>query len=145
VFEDNRQQNTMKNKALTLTVLSALLLPLLGCEKEEKKAPPPASVGPFQVNGDTGQATGEAFGIRFDVAGATGVDTKFDLSGNPGHSSKAEITLAEDLKIQLEPLEEGNPVAFHLNGKKIGDLERGSNVEIDKDRSVTINGKKQEQ
>lgn len=121
-----------------LTMFCAILLSVIGCEKKS----PPVSVGPFDVNRDTGVATGEAFGIHFNVEGASLGETQSNLSGNPHYSSPAEITLGEDLKIKLETMNEGTSVAFQLNGRKFGSLGKGDEVVIDKARNVTVNGEK---
>ena len=119
--------------------LCALLLALVGCEK--KAATLPVSDGTWTVNHDTGMATGkDAFGIDFEMAGATKVESKFDLSGNPENSSRVEVALADDLEIELVTMNGGDIVAFHLNGRKFGNLKRGDKVVIDEERNVTVNG-----
>lgn len=126
----------MKHSTLPIT-FCALLLLVVGCEK---KAAPVAS-GPLSVNGETGMATGQVLGIEFKVAGADGAKIKSDLSGSPQSPSRAEITLADDLKLKLQATNEGKSVSFELNGKSFGNLEKGDKVEIAKDRSVMVNGK----
>ena len=119
--------------------LCALLFALVSCGRKTTST---TSVGPFNVDGDTGMATGQAFGIGFKAAGATGAEVTSNLSGSNQSSSRAEITLADDLKIALETAEEGDSVAFQLNGKKLGNLEKGDEVTIGEDRDVTVNGEK---
>lgn len=126
----------MKRQTLLVT-FCAILLSVVGCERKAA----PVAVGPFDVNSETGMATGQALGIAFQVAGASGAEVTSDLSGSPQSSSRAEITLADDLKIKLQAMDEGNSVRFELNGKNFGNLERGDKVEIEKDRSVVVNGK----
>ncbi len=126
----------MKHQTLLVT-FCALLLLVAGCEKPAA----PVTTGPFNVNSETGMATGQALGIDFNVAGADGAKVKSDLSGSPESSSRAEITLADDLKINLQTMDEGKSVRFELNGTDFGNLEKGDKVEIAKDRSVMVNGK----
>ena len=126
----------MKHQTLLVT-FCAILLSVVGCERKAA----PVAVGPFHVNSETGMATGQALGIEFKVAGASGAEVTSDLSGSPQSSSRVEITLADDLKIKLQAMDEGNSVSFELNGKNFGNLERGDKVEIEKDRSVVVNGK----
>ncbi|MEZ5431230.1 MAG: hypothetical protein R3F31_08645 [Verrucomicrobiales bacterium] len=64
-----------------LTMFCAILLSVIGCEKKS----PPVSVGPFDVNRDTGVATGEAFGIHFNVEGAS--------LGKPNRTSPVTLTI----------------------------------------------------
>jgi hypothetical protein len=128
----------MKHKKLI--VLFCALLALLGCGKKEIAIS--SEVGPFNVNSDTGTATGQAFGIEFNVAGASGAAVKSDLSGSPKSSSRTEITLADDVKINLQTMNEGTSVTFDVNGKKFGTLKRGDKVEIEKSRNVMVNGEK---
>lgn len=109
---------------------------MVGCDRKET----PFTVGPFDVNGKTGVATGHAFGIEFNVEGAPGAEIKSNLSGSPESSSRTEITFAEDLRINLETMNEGESVTFELNGKNLGDLERGDKVEIEKSRNMLVNG-----
>ncbi len=93
------------------------------------------------MNSDTGVATGkDAFGIDFEVAGATRASSRFELHGNTKYSSWAEITLADDLRIRLATRDEGSLVTFQLNGRNFGDLKRGDQVVIDEERNVTVNG-----
>lgn len=125
----------MKHQTSVVT-LCAIFLSGGGCERKASSV-----VGPFDVNGETGMATGQAFGIEFKAAGASGVEVKSDLSGSPESSSRTDITLADDLKIKLQTMDEGKSVAFELNGRKLGNLERGDKVEIEKGRSVVVNGK----
>jgi hypothetical protein len=127
----------MKNKTLLATFL-AILLSVIGCDRKES----PVKVGPFNVNGSTGIATGQAFGVAFNVEGASGAEVTSTISASPQSSSQAEMTLADDLKIKLQTLDEGNAVSFELNGKTFGKLQRGDKVEIDKSRNVRINGAK---
>ncbi len=121
-----------------LATFCAILLAVVGCERKET----PVAVGPFNVSRDTGVATGQAFGIEFNVEGASGAEIKSDLSGSPKSSSRTEITLADDLKIKLQTINEGKSVTFELNGKNFGDLKRGDKVEIEKSRNVLVNGGK---
>lgn len=130
----------MKHQTI-ITTLCALLLALLSCEG--KTTYPPVSDGAFSVNSDTGMATGnDAFGIDFEVAGADRAESKSELNGNPKYSSRAEITLADDLTIELVTKDEGKLVNFRLNGRSFGDLKRGEKVVIDEERNVTVNGEK---
>ena len=126
----------MKYKTIITTLCAVLAL--LGCDR--KTIATSSEVGPFNVNGNTGKATGQAFGIEFNVAGASGAEVTSDLSGSPKSSSRAEITLADDLKIKLQTMNEGTSVTFDLNGKNFGTLERGDKVEIEKSRNVIVNG-----
>jgi hypothetical protein len=116
------------------------LFALLGCDKEEILTP--AKFGPFNVNTDTGVATGQAFGIEFSMVGATGAEFKTRLSGAVKIPSWAEITLAEDLKIRLQTIIGSTAVDFDFNGKNYGKLESGDKVEIDKSRNLIVNGEK---
>lgn len=125
----------MKNKTL-LATFCVILLSVIGCGKKET----PVTVGPFAVNGGTGVATGQAFGVAFTVAGATGAEVTSEISASPKSSSRADITLADDLKINLQTIAEGHSVSFDLNGKPFGQLQRGDKVEIDKSRNVRVNG-----
>ena len=127
----------MKHQIILVT-FCAIISSLVDCEKK----PTPESAGPFHVNGETGSATGQAFGIEFIAEGASGVDVKSELSGSPQSSSRTEITWADDLKVELQTNNEGKSVAFELNGKSFGDLEKGHKVLIAKDRSLTVNGEK---
>lgn len=122
-----------------LATFCAILLSVVGCEKGFRNV---SAVPSFHVNSDTGLATGQAFGIEFKAEGATGVETKFELSASQESASQAEITLADDLKIKLLTKIKSESVAFELNGKSFGDLEKGAVVAIAKDRSVTVNGEK---
>lgn len=124
-------------KFQTIIAATCALFALLGCEK---KAVTTSAVGPFDVNGETGTATGQAFGIEFNVAGASGAEITSDLSGSPKSPSRAEIALADDLKINLATMDEGNSVTFELNGNTFGNLQRGDKVEIEKSRNVLVNG-----
>lgn len=121
-----------------LPAFFAILISLVGCERRAT----PVTVGPFEVNSETGVATGKAFVIEFNVAGATGADVTSELAGSPESTSRAEITLADDLKINLQTTEGCNAVTFELNDHSFGALERGSKVEIETDRSVMVNGEK---
>lgn len=114
------------------------LLALLGCDK--KTITTSSEVCPFNVNGNTGMATGQAFGIEFKVAGASRVEVVTDISASPQSSSRAEIALADDLKIKLQTMTEGASVMFDVNGKNFGTLERGDKVEVEKSRNVMVNG-----
>lgn len=87
-------------------------------------------------------ANGQAFGIQFKAEGASGMRTTSELDTSRKSSSKAVITLADDLKIKLQTKPKSELVAFELNGKSFGDLKAGDKVEIAKDRSVTVNGEK---
>lgn len=116
------------------------LLALPGCEKTPVS--PSAAVGPFEVNGETGTATGQAFGIEIKVAGASRAEVTSDLSGSPEFTSRAVITLADDVRIQLQTNAEGDSVTFELNGKSLGTLQRGDKVEIDGTGEVVVNGEK---
>lgn len=127
----------MKHRTIIAT-LCAILLALPGCERTAA----PGTVGPFDVNGGTGVATGQAFGIEFKVSGASKAEVTSGLSGNPRYSSRAEITLADDLRIARETVGEGNSVTLQLNGKEFGDLERGDEVVIEADRSVMVSGER---
>ena len=129
----------MKHQVVIAT-LCCLLLALSSCQKETASSS--VSVGPFNVNSDTGMANGQAFGIDFKAAGVSGAEVTFELHGNPQYSSRAEITLADDLNIELETVNEGNSVAFQLNGKKFGNLSKGDEVVIEEERNVTVNGEK---
>lgn len=133
----SNQAHSMKHQAVVAT-FCALLLALPGCQKDTTSSS--VSVGPFNVNSDTGMASGQAFGIDLKAAGASGAEIKFELHGNPQYSSRAEITLADDLNIKLETMNEGDAVAFQLNGKKYGTLAQGDEVAIDEERNVTVNG-----
>lgn len=121
-----------------LALFGTLFVALVGCQAETTSL----SSGSFNVNGNTGVATGEALGIYFEVANATGVQSKALLkAGQPEHTSaRTEITLADDAVIQLEMLESGSPISFQLNGKEFGTLNEGDRVVIDENRNVTVNG-----
>ena len=123
---------------LTLILLSILLTPLVGCQEPTTSI----SSGSFNVSGNTGLATGQALGIDFEVAGATGVQSKAMLkAGKPEHTSgQTQITLADDVVIQLEVLKGGSTISFQLNGTDFGELKEGDKVVIDKDRNVMVNG-----
>lgn len=121
-----------------LFALCVLLLSLPGCNR--RTVTTSASVAAFNVNSDTGVATGQALGIEFIAAGASGAAITSKASGSPESSSRMEIALADDLKIDLETMEEGKSVAFQMNGKSYGHLKTGDKVEIGKDRSVMVNG-----
>jgi hypothetical protein len=123
---------------IAVATFCVLLLALASCREETAFSS--VSVGPFHVNDDTGMGNGQALGVDFEVAGASRAEVTFDLSTNPQRSSRAEITLADDLKIELETRNEGNSVAFELNGKKFGNLAKGDEVVIDEERNVTVNG-----
>jgi hypothetical protein len=127
----------MKAKTILFT-LCMLLLSLPGCNR--KTVTTSASVASFSVNSDTGVATGQAFGIEFQAAGASGAAITSKAGGSPGSSSHMEIALADDLKIGLETRDDGNLVAFQINGKSFGNLKKGDKVEIAEDRSVMVNG-----
>ena len=130
----------MKHQTI-ITTLCALLIALLGCER--KTTYPPVSDGSFSVNSDTGMATGkDAFGIDFEVAGADRAESESEVHGNPKYSSRAKITLADDLTIELVTKHEGKLVSFRLNRRNFGDLKRGDKVVIDEERNVTVNGEK---
>lgn len=120
-----------------LATFCAILLSVMGYETSAA----PVAVGPFHVNSETRMATGQAFGIDFKVAGASRAEVTSDISGSPTSSSRAEITLADDLKIKLQTMAKGQSVTFDLNGKSFGNLERGDKVEIGKGRSVMVNGR----
>lgn len=122
----------MKHQAILATFCA--ILSVVGCERKATQA----TVGPFDLKNDT--ATGQAFCIEFNVAGATGAEIASDLSGSSATPSQAEITLADDLKIKLQTKPESELVTFGLNGKSFGDLNAGDKVEIAKDRSVRVNG-----
>ena len=122
-----------------LALSCTFLMALVGCERNESSL----SAGPFKVNGTTGIATGQALGIDFEVAGATGVQSEWDLK--PGQSSgRVEVALADDGKIQVELLSGGRPITFQLNGTNYGTLEVGDKVVIDEDRNVTVNDTRRE-
>lgn len=88
-------------------------------------------------------ATGkDAFGIDFEVAGADRAESESEVHGNPKYSSRAKITLADDLTIELVTKHEGKLVSFRLNRRNFGDLKRGDKVVIDEERNVTVNGEK---
>jgi hypothetical protein len=110
-------------RQVTLTLFCTLLMALVGCEAETTSL----SDGPFHVDGNTGRATGQALGIHFEAAGATGVHAESQLkAGKPEHTSAStEITLADDAIIQLEMLEGGSPISFQLNGTDLGTLDEG--------------------
>lgn len=131
----------MRHQAI-LALLCGIGAALVAC----KSKPADFSVGPFDVDGDTGIATGRAMGVDFSVAGASEAEVRFDANLKPGEPDKtsgnAEITLADDLRIELEMTEGGRSVGFRLNGKEMGDLEPGDRVVIDADKGVTINGVK---
>ncbi|WP_226895721.1 hypothetical protein [Luteolibacter marinus] len=129
----------MNRRSLFVT-LCVLLFPILGCER--KAAPPAATVGPFEVNGDSGVANGEAFGIKFKVAGSTGAKTTSALSGSPESSSRAEILLGDHLRIELETVADTDQIVFRLNSRSYGKLQRGDEVEIGVDQDVMVNGEK---
>lgn len=97
------------------------------------------AVGPFEVDSETGMGRGQAFGIDFEVAGATRSQVKFDLHGTPGTSSKAEIIFADDRKIELETSDGGESVMFKYNGEEVGSLKKGDQVEISEEGVVTTN------
>ena len=126
-------------KFQTIIATTCVLLALNGCEQKPVTS---AAVGPFNVNSETGTATGQAFGIEFNVTGASGAEVTSDLSGSPKSPSQAMITLADDLKINLATTNEGNSVTFELNGTHFGSLERGDKVEIEKSRNVIVNGER---
>lgn len=127
----------MKPQLLPIS-FCALLLSLLGCENKQTA---PVTSGPFTVNSDTGIATGQVLGIDLKAAGADGAKVKSDLSGAPQSPSQAHITLADDLKLKLQTIDEGKSISLELNGKPFGNLAKGDKLEIAKDRSVTVNGK----
>lgn len=135
--ETLRQTLPMKSRSLVVPVL-ALCLSSIGCET--KTATSPAVVETFQVDGNTGMAEGRVLGIDFNVEGATGAEISSEISGSPASPSHAELTLADDLKIDLKTTDEGGSVAFQLNGKSFGTLKKGDKVTVKKDRSVTVNG-----
>ena len=118
-----------------VTTFCAILLSLAGCER---KATPVITA--FDVDYDTGIASGHAYGIDFTVAGASGAEVTSKFSGSPKSISRTEITLADDVKIELETIDEGNSLTFQLNGKNFGKLARGDEVAIGEDRNVTVNG-----
>lgn len=128
----------MKHKTIITTFCA--LLALLGCDR--KAISTSSVVGPFNVSSDTGIATGQAFGIEFKIAGASGAEIASDISSSSKSSSRTEITLADDLKIKLKTMNEGTSVTLDLNGKNFGTLERGDKVEIEKNRNVMVNGEK---
>jgi hypothetical protein len=123
---------------IAIVTCCVLLLALPSCQK--RTASSSVSAGAFNVNSDTGMANGQAFGIEFRAAGCSSAEVKCDIQGNTQFSSRAEISLADDLKIELETMDDGNSVAFQLNGKKIGNLAKGDEVVIEEDRNVTVNG-----
>ena len=126
----------MKHRSI-LALSCTLLMVLVGCERKAASL----SAGPFKVDGTTGIATGQALGIDFEVAGATGVQSEADLK--PGQSyGRVEFVLADDVKIQLEMPSGGRPITFQLNGTDYGKLEVGDKVVIDEDRNVTVNDTK---
>lgn len=130
----------MKN-ILSFVMFGILLTSIVGCESQTSSV----TSGPFHVDSDTGQATGEALGIHFEVAGANRAHNVSQLSaGEPEQTSgRTEITLADDLIIQLEMLEADGPISFNVNGSDFAALKRGDQVVIDEDRNVTVNGTKQ--
>lgn len=123
---------------VTLALFGILLTSLAGCDTETSST----SSGPFNVDGSTGRATGQALGITFEVSGATGVETKnLSKAGKPEHTSaRTEITLADDAIIYLEMLKGGSPISFQLNGTDFGALKEGDHVVIDEARNVKVNG-----
>lgn len=123
----------MKYRAGLIT-LCVVFFSLVGCDREAT----PFTVGPFDVNSDTGVATGNALGVDFAVAGASGARLESGPGKVPG-SGRAGITLADDLKIDLEMAEGGETITFLMNGKEFGDLEKGDKVEIDQARNVKVN------
>lgn len=125
-------------QTLALAISGIVLASLLGCVGEKTSI----SSGSFHVDSNTGLAIGEALGIEFEVANATGVHTVSQLSaGKPEHTSaQLEIKLAEDLTIRLEMLEAGGPVSLEVNDVEITTLNAGDRVVIDEDRNVTVNG-----
>ncbi len=124
-------------RPISFFVYGILFMTLLGCQKQT--APPTVSVGSFHVNSNTGFADGQAFGINFKAKRASRAKVNFNLSGNPKQSSSSTITLADDLKIELQTMDEGKSVAFQLNGRKICNLAKGDEVIVDEDRNVTVN------
>ena len=124
-------------RPISFYVYGILIMTLLGCQKHT--APPTVSVGSFHVNSNTGFADGQAFGINFKAKGASRAKVNFNLSGNPKQSSSSTITLADDLKIELQTMDEGKSVAFQLNGREICNLAKGDEVVIDEERNVTVN------
>ena len=130
------QSHTVK-KRISLVVLCAVLLPVVGCGRKATVV----SGSTFSVDGRTGTATGQAFGIEFTVAGASGTEITSQTGGASTSSNRTEIILAGDAKIRLEMENEGKSVVFHLNGRHLGSLAQGDKVEITKDRHVTVNGK----
>jgi hypothetical protein len=129
----------MKHQTIIAT-LCVLLFALLGCEQKAATSSP--SVGPFDVNSDSGRATGKVFGVDFEVAGASRAEVDFQLSGAAQSSSRAEITLADDLKIELVTKNDGDAGNFQMNGERFGVVERGDQVTINADRKVAVNGEK---
>lgn len=110
-----------------ISISCALLLALVGCER----AP---------VNSDAGMAEGKALGIDLVVARASRVETESEVHGNPQGSSRAEVTLGDDLRIEPVTMVGGQAVAFQLYGRSFCRLERGYEVGIDGERKVTVNG-----
>jgi hypothetical protein len=125
-------------RPLTLALFCTLLLAVIGCESQKSSV----ISGPFHVDSNTGRATGQALGVTFEVAGATGVRTVNQLAaGTPEHTSaRIEITLADDLILRLEMLEGGGPISFKVNGSDFAALKKGDKVVIDENRNVTVNG-----
>ena len=131
----------MKSLSFT-TVFCAIIISLIGCQKSTPTAA--VSSPSISLNSDTGIATGQFFGITFSCEGAEGVETKNQISGNPKHSSHSEVTLAPDLTMKLQTLEEGKSVSLKLNDKIYPNLSVGDKVEINKAREVTVNGVKRD-
>lgn len=121
-----------------IAVVVTLLLASLGCGNNAT----PVNVGPFSVDGDTGVATGQAFGIKFNTARGTKVEVISVALDSSGTVQRAAITLADDLRIDLQTVEGAESATFQLNGRQFGILQAGDAVGIDEERNVTVNGDK---
>ena len=124
------------NDRSILALSCTLLMALIGCQKQKVSL----FVGPFNVDSDTGLATGQALGIDFEVSGASEVKSKWDLKAGVQSYGWTEITLADDLTFQLEKLSNDSAITFKLNGRDFGNLDEGDKVVIDEGRKVTVNG-----
>ena len=127
----------MKHRSIIAAVCT-LLVAIAGCGNDAT----PVDVGPFSVDGDTGVATGQAFGIEFNAAQATGVELTSGTLNESGTSQRAQITLAADLRIELQTVDGAAGFTFQLNGRDFGTLQTGDAVAIDEERNVTVNDEK---
>ena len=121
-----------------IAAVCTLLLATLGCGNNAT----PVNVGPFSVDSDTGVATGQAFGIEFNATRGTKVEIISGTLDASGTSQRAAITLADDLRIELQSVDGANSATFQLNGRDLGILQTGDEVAIDEQRNVTVNGEK---